>query len=123
MTTTPLPFSDPAAAAEGATGRKRDSLFLLARLRIAVEAKEHEVRIRNLSEGGLMAEFERPVAVDTEVTCELRGVGVVAGRVVWCERQRLGIAFDQPIDPKLARKPVGQGTRTPFYAKAAPTGR
>jgi len=113
MTTSPSPSETPAAPA-----RKRDSLFLLARLRLGGGTAVHDVRVRNLSEGGLMAEYDRPVTVDTPVSLELRGVGEIEGRVVWCEDSRLGIAFDRTIDPKAARKPVGGAARV--QAKAPP---
>lgn len=99
--------------------RGRDSLFLTARVRLDGERDEQEVRIRNLSAGGLMAELGRTVPVGTAATLQLRGIGEVFGRVAWCAEGRVGIALDTPIDPKLARKPVGKGAKTPFYAKSA----
>ena len=98
-------------------GRTRDSLFLRANVRIGDEASGHEVRVRNLSEGGMMAELDRVVPVGTPVAIDLRGVGAVAGKVAWCAEHRIGISFDRPIDPKRARKPVGAGTTTPDFAK------
>ncbi len=95
----------------------RDSLLLIAQIRIGAAPAVHEVRVRNLSEGGLMIEFERALAVDTPVTLDMRGVGEITGRVAWCTEGRLGIALDAPIDPKKARKPVGQGAMTPTFAK------
>lgn len=100
-------------------GRKRDSLLLIARLQLGSDPVVHDVRVRNLSEGGVMAEFDQAVANDTIVSLELRGVGRVAGRTVWCEQRRIGIAFDHPVDPLLARKPVGRGSKTSPYAKPA----
>ena len=98
-------------------GRARDSLFLMGRLTLATDKKVREVRIRNLSEGGLMIEADRPVAIGTAVTLDMRGVGDVTGQVAWCAEGRIGIAFDRPINPQLARKPVGGGGTTPVYAK------
>lgn len=105
------------SAAESGRTRKRDSLFMSARLTIAPGATPRDVRVRNLSAGGLMAEYERPVANGTPVTLEMRGLGELTGRVAWCTDGRLGIAFDVPIDPSRARKPVGAGKTTPAYAK------
>lgn len=99
--------------------RQRDSLFLAARLQLAGFPDVHEVRVRNLSAGGLMAELDRVVPVGTAVALEMRGLGDITGTVAWCTRGRLGIALDTPIDPRLARKPVGTGPGTPEYAKAA----
>ncbi|MDQ2893730.1 MAG: PilZ domain-containing protein [Pseudomonadota bacterium] len=100
-------------------GRSRDSLYLKATLQFANEPKSREIRVRNLSEGGMMAEFDRVVPSGTPVTVDVRGVGEVSGRVAWCAEGRAGISFDLPIDPKRARKRVGSGSTTPDYAKPA----
>lgn len=113
-----FPFADhDAEAGPSQRQRGRDSLFLMGRLTLADESKVREVRIRNLSEGGLMVEIERPVALGTTVTLDLRGIGDVTGRVAWCAEGRIGVALEHPIDPKRARKPVGGGERTPAFAK------
>ncbi len=85
--------------------RGRDSLLLLATL--TAGGTQMQVRVRNLSAGGLMAELPEPVPNDASVEIELRGVGRVTGRIAWQTEGRAGIAFDRPIDPQRARKPVG----------------
>lgn len=100
-------FSNSGVA--GSDGRGRDSLFLLARIKLPGSDAETSVRVRNLSSGGLMAELPEPVAPDSTVQIELRGLGWLVGRVAWQTEGRAGIAFDRPIDPQLARKPVGAG--------------
>jgi hypothetical protein len=107
------PWPD-AAKADAGPRRNRDSLFLLARVRIGSDERWTDVRVRNLSPGGLMAEIETALAIDTPVELELRGVGQVTGRVAWQAEGRTGIAFDAEIDPMKARKPVGRaaGART-----------
>lgn len=105
-----LPAAPGADADSGQRKRKRDSLFLSARLWLSGVPGEHEVRIRNLSEGGLMAELDRPVAPGTAARLEMRGLGELSGSVAWSAHGRLGIALDHPIDPSRARKPVsGKG--------------
>ncbi len=84
----------------------RDSLFLTALMRLGSETRLREVRVRNLSEGGLMVELAKVAEVGTPVALELRGIGDVTGKVAWCTAGRIGIALDSPIDPKLARKPA-----------------
>lgn len=86
----------------------RDSLFLKAELRFVGGDNCGEVRIRNLSAGGLMAEASVLTKRGDQVELELRNIGRVTGRVAWVAEGRFGVAFDHPIDPKLARKPVGQ---------------
>ena len=84
----------------------RDSLLLTALLRALGEETDTQVRVRNLSAGGMMAENAPALTVGTPIVAELRGVGTVRGSVAWAAEGRLGIAFDTEIDPRLARKPV-----------------
>ena len=112
----------PAMDAEPASlksARGRDSLFLTAHIRLDGDADEQEVRIRNLSAGGMMAELGRTVPVGTVATLQLRGIGEVTGRIAWCAEGRVGIALDTEIDPKRARKPVGTGRKPSLYAKSS----
>lgn len=84
----------------------RDSLFLLTNL-MSMEGKAlGRARVRNLSATGMMADCERPIPAGVRVSLELRGIGEVQGMVVWSRDDRIGIAFDDKIDPQLARKPV-----------------
>lgn len=104
--------------ADGAADRNRvrDSLFLLAMLRVPGMREPIPVRVRNLSSGGLMAEIAKPVDKGLAVEVDVRGIGWVSGRVAWCTQGRLGVAFDAPIDPMLARKPVA-GKAKPVAGK------
>ncbi len=92
----------------GEGDRGRDSLFLLAQFRGGAGGQERSVRIRNLSAGGLMAELDTAPVDGSAVEVMVRGIGWIRGRVAWFAEGRAGIAFDQPIDPLLARKPVGR---------------
>ncbi|WP_052811356.1 PilZ domain-containing protein [Sphingomonas parapaucimobilis] len=98
---------------------RRDSLLLMAQMTLGDETAPRDVRVRNISEGGLMAELPISVEIGTPVALNLRGVGAVSGRIAWCTQGRVGVAFDRQIDPTLVRKPVGGGTSTPEYAKPA----
>ncbi|MBN8814903.1 MAG: PilZ domain-containing protein [Sphingomonas sp.] len=86
--------------------KSRDSLFLVADLAIHGRPGPLQVRVRNLSPGGLMAEYAHPLDIGNPVDIDLRGVGRVTGQVAWSAAGRIGIAFDNPIDPLKARKPV-----------------
>lgn len=112
--------SSPSDDASSQRSAARDSLLLSAQLR-AGDEPEVTVRVRNLSAGGLMAEYAQPIAVGSAVEIDVRGIGWVGGRIAWTAEGRVGIAFDREIDPRAARKPVGTGTRTPRYAKATGT--
>ena len=103
------------AGGDNARTRKRDSLFLSARLQVGGDGITHDVRVRNLSAGGLMAELDRTVPPGTAVALEMRGLGAMTGAVAWCAHGRMGIALDHPIDPARARKPVRSGTPTATF--------
>lgn len=90
----------------------RDSLFLLADIRIEQGVDEHRVRVRNLSDGGMMAEGNLKVRRGHRVEVELRNIGAVSGTVAWVQDNRFGIAFDEEIDSQKARRPV-QGDDNP----------
>ncbi|GAA0729110.1 PilZ domain-containing protein [Sphingomonas japonica] len=98
----PTPVADDDASQRSGS---RDSLLLTAL--IEIDGTRTQVRVRNLSPGGMMAELPQPVAIGSEVKAEVRGLGLVPGRVAWCTDGRIGIAFDREIDPLAARKPVG----------------
>ncbi|MGC1269004.1 MAG: PilZ domain-containing protein [Croceibacterium sp.] len=83
----------------------RDSLFLLARVRVDGRDGDDRVKVRNLSPGGMMAEGDVRVARGSRVSVELRNVGWVDGSVAWKQDNRFGIAFLEEIDPKLVRAP------------------
>lgn len=95
----------------------RDSLFLMAEVRLAGAEAEHRVKVRNLSAGGMMAEGAMKVLRGTPVQVNLRNIGWVDGVVAWIQDDRFGIAFVEEIDPKLARAPVGNGSLTPRFLK------
>lgn len=117
------PFDDSLKMNSQALGHSkreldRDSLFLKAALRFVDGDDCGEVRIRNLSAGGLMAEAPAMAKRGDKVQLELRNIGQVTGHVAWVAQGRFGVAFDHPIDPKLARQPVGQKkTELPRYLR------
>lgn len=95
----------------------RDSLFLLAQLRIDGQDGISRVKLRNLSAGGMMAEGDVQVMRGLLVEIELRNIGWVDGTVAWTQGNRFGIAFVDDIDPRAARAAViGQGiARAPVH--------
>ena len=95
----------------------RDSLFLMADFRVAGSSDVTQVRVRNLSAGGLMAEIANGLELGLQVEFDVRGIGWVPGKVAWSAAGRVGVAFDRMIDPMLARKPVGTGAKTPVFVK------
>ncbi len=100
-------------------GVSRDSLFLMAD--ISIEGGEAgRVKVRNLSDTGMMGDGPVAVARGKQVTVELRNIGAVGGTVAWTRGNRFGIAFDRMIESKRARVPLGDGSeRAPIYARPA----
>jgi hypothetical protein len=105
----------------------RDSLFVLAEVRVDGLEGEHKVRVRNLSVGGMMAEVSLKVQRGQVVWVNVRNIGWIEGSVAWVQEGRFGIAFREEIDPKVARAPVniGEGTSSATrrgMAAAGPNG-
>ena len=90
----------------------RESLFLLADIRIEQGEELHRVRVRNLSDGGMMAEGNLRVQRGHRVNVSLRNIGNVAGSVAWVQDDRFGIAFAEEVDSQKARRPL-QGDELP----------
>ena len=86
----------------------RDSLFVMAGLRLGGTDEEHRIKVRNLSSGGLMAEAPLRVTRGMPLEVEVRNIGWVAGSVAWVQDNRFGIAFAEEIDARAARMPVQQ---------------
>lgn len=97
---------------------QRDSLFLMADLRLEGDDTVHRVKVRNLSAGGMMAEGGPSVLRGAQLTVDLRNVGIVDGSVVWVQDGRFGIAFAHEIDPMAPRTQVGNGDiASPRYTR------
>lgn len=104
----------------GQRSGSRDSLLLSARLRTA-DGAETVVRVRNLSSGGMMAEYPRRIDQGAPVKIEVRGLGWVDGSIAWAAEGRIGIAFQREVNPMAARKPVaaGRAARAPKPVRRA----
>jgi hypothetical protein len=100
----------------------RDSLFLRGTLRMEGTHNDLDIRIRNLSATGLMADCSTLGAIGQPVMLETKGIGKVAGKIAWVRDGRMGIAFDNPVDPKLVRQPSSGSApmMTPDYLRAKP---
>lgn len=101
----------------------RDSLFVMADMRLDGSEEVHRIKMRNLSAGGMMGEGPVRVARDTVIQVEIRNIGWVEGLIAWVQGNRFGIAFREEIDPKLARPALGtqggDGDLTPAHVRYA----
>lgn len=114
----PLAFS---ADEEGATvdqsgahqrAEPRDSMFLNSTIQRLATAETWPLRVRNLSSGGLMADCPGTFTLGDEVEMDVRGVGLQKGTIAWTANHRIGVTFERPINPMLARRPVGRSRVT-----------
>lgn len=95
----------------------RDSLFLMAELRVPGKDVLARVKVRNLSAGGMMAEGVVKAVRGTLIEVNIRNIGWVEGAIAWVHGDRCGIAFSEDIDPLVARAPVTAGESTPRFVK------
>ena len=99
----------------------RDSLFLMAELRVPGQEGLARVKVRNLSASGMMAEGAVRAVRGTLIEVNIRNVGWVEGAIAWVQGDRCGIAFSEDIDPMIARAPIVVGEGTPRFVKPAGT--
>lgn len=93
----------------------RDSLFLMADLRVDGLDGEHRIKVRNLSAGGMMGEGPVRVLRGAIVDVNIRNIGWVEGSVAWVQDNRFGIAFRDEIDPVIARASVDASSSDERY--------
>jgi len=78
-----------------------------------------EVRLRDISSAGALAECPIPVAPGTELTIDIVGVGPMQGVVRWAQANKFGIQFVQVFDlTRLAQvpgKPQSAPVMRPWY--------
>lgn len=84
----------------------RDSLFVMAEMRLDGVEGEHRIKLRNLSAGGMMGEGSVRVTRGVVIWVNLRNIGWTEGTVAWVQDDRFGVAFVEEIDPKIARLPA-----------------
>ena len=95
----------------------RDSLFVMADLRLDGSDEEHRIKVRNLSSGGMMGEGPVRVKRGANLEVHIRNIGWVEGLIAWVQDDRFGIAFNEDIDPKVARAPAASGDHSPRYTR------
>ena len=94
----------------------RDSLFVMADLRIDGTEGEHRIRVRNLSAGGLMAEGGPSTQRGQVAWVNVRNIGWVEGSVAWVQDSRFGIAFREDIDPQISHQKQAVACDLPVVA-------
>lgn len=80
---------------------ERHSLLIMADISRPEGSVLGQVKVRNLSSTGLLAETGIPFRVDEVVDIVLRGIGKVRGTVVRRTANKVAIRFELPVDPAL----------------------
>ncbi len=94
-------------------GAERDSLLLLATMRLGDQAETQRIKVRNLSPGGMMGEGPVRTSCGERLAIDLRNVGWISGTVAWVMENRFGVVFDRQIDCKAVRQPVTGAANVP----------
>jgi PilZ domain len=95
----------------------RDSLFLMAEMRLDGDEADHRIKVRNLSAGGMMGEGAVRVMRGAIVAVNIRNIGWIEGSVAWVQDSRFGVAFCDEIDPRIARAVMSEGEHTPRHIR------
>lgn len=72
-------------------------------------------RVRNISDKGMMLAADVELAGGEAVEIALSESTVINGRIVWAEKGRCGIAFDQPIDAAAVLATLAQEQQAEGY--------
>ena len=95
--------------------------LLMRRALMAIGGETVEVKLRNISSMGALAECPLPVAPGTELAIDIVGVGPVRGIVRWAQAGKFGIQFDGQFDlARLAPKKENSNPSTvlrPWYVE------
>ena len=91
---------------------------LMRRALASIDGETVEVRLRNISSMGALAECPQAVAPGTDLTIDIVGVGPVRGIVRWAQSGQFGVQFEGPFDlARLAPKKEKPGPNIlkPWY--------
>ena len=100
----------------------RDSLFILAEMRLDGSDTEYRVKVRNLSPGGMMGEGDAIVARGDSISINLRSVGWIDGLIAWVQGNRFGVSFAKDVDVKLVRAPLAKADPDEQFRRKLLTG-
>ena len=79
--------------------QQRHDRFLMAEVSVSGHDGVHQIRVRNLSAGGMMGEGAVAVDRGSQLSILMPNLGAVAGTVAWTQGSRFGVAFNEDIDP------------------------
>ena len=86
-------------SASNASAQSQHQRFLMAEVSVSGREGVHQIRVRNLSAGGMMGEGDVSVDRGANLTVLLPNVGPITGAVAWVQEDRFGVAFADDINP------------------------
>ena len=105
--------------AEGFACVREPRQRLMRRAMAAIDGEKVELRLRNISSMGALAECDLSVAPGTAITIDILGVGPVRGVVRWAQSRKFGVQFESEFDlGRLAAKKEQKqdvNTMKPWY--------
>ena len=98
----------------------RESVYLLAEVSDESSPSSRAIKLRNLSEAGLMMTCQSAMSVGDTGIFKLGEAGEVNGTVVWAHGGRFGVALDHTIDPQcLHQRLFHPDSEAPRYARSS----
>lgn len=97
---------------------RRESRRFHTVLRVAQVVRAHDVglwRVRNLSDNGIMLAARVQVVPGERLIVNLSDTVGVAGRAIWWDGERCGVAFDEPVDCAAMLTQLVAAQRAPRY--------
>ena len=76
-------------------------------------------RVRNISRKGMMAECRFRGAEGDRILISMRGLGEFEGAVAWSRNNRIGVMFNEPIDPARVLRRRSPQRKQPMFVPAA----
>ena len=112
--------SKPTADVVGFSRPPRHRLIRMGSLRF--QGRAIDVRLRNISTGGAMAECDEKLLPGTSVELDLDDAGCQQAKVRWCQHGQVGLHFDAPFElASLGRARTSPGAPKPRRSAPVPT--
>ena len=81
----------------------RESLIMMADMKVDNVVANYRIKVRNLSPSGMMGAGNARVMRGSRVAVTLRGLDPVDGSIAWVQGDRFGIAFDKEVDSEAVK--------------------
>ena len=97
----------------------RDSVFIAGSITIDGQSESKPLRVRNLSNDGMMADCPRGPEKGQRVVVVIKRLEPVRGEVAWSDGTHIGVHFDAIIDTRAVRNVAKPREMLPEYLRPA----